>query len=126
MTSDNNTQIADVALQPYWEAAQQGRLLIQQCQDCEARYYYPRPLCPKCLSSNTEWLETSGGGSIYAYSTERRADPPYVIAFVTLDEGPSLMTNIVDCEFESLSIGQRVELRFETRDERPVPVFVPA
>ncbi len=117
---------ADLASEPYWEAARAGRLLLKQCDDCGQTHYYPRPLCPFCMSSNTQWREASGEGTIYSWSVERRATPPYAIAFVTLPEGPTLLTNIVDCDLDALAIGQPVKLAFETRDEQPVPVFRPA
>ncbi len=117
---------ADTALEPYWQAAREGRLLLKKCEDCGQVHYYPRPLCPFCMSANTTWLEASGAGAIYSWSVERRANPPYAIAFVTLPEGPTLLTNIVDCDLDALAIGQQVRLRFETREEQPVPVFAPA
>ncbi len=114
---------ADVALEPYWAAAREGRLLLKHCRACAKAHYYPRPLCPFCLSADTEWLEAGGDGTIYSWSVERRATPPYAIAFVTLPEGPTLLTAIVDCDLDALAIGQAVKLDFETRDEQPVPVF---
>lgn len=117
---------ADVALEPYWQAAREGRLLLKLCRGCGKTHYYPRPLCPFCMSSDTEWTEASGEGSIYSWSVERRGTPPYAIAFVALPEGPTLLTNIVDCDLDTLAIGQKVKLAFETRDEQPVPVFRPA
>ena len=117
---------ADVALEPYWEAARAGRLLLKKCTDCGKAHYYPRPLCPFCMSAHTEWLQASGHGSLYAWGVERRGTPPYAIAFVSLPEGPTLLTNIVDCDLDALAIGQKVQLAFETRDELPVPVFRPA
>lgn len=114
---------ADTALEAYWNAAAEGRLLLKKCQDCGEVHYYPRPLCPFCMSANTTWLEAGGDGEIYSWSVERRASPPYAIAFVTLPEGPTLLTNIVDCDLDALSVGQKVKLAFETREERPVPVF---
>ena len=114
---------ADVALEPYWAAAREGRLLLKNCRACGKTHYYPRPLCPFCMSSDTQWLQAAGEGTIYSWSVERRAAPPYAIAFVTLPEGPTLLTNIVDCDLGALAVGQRVKLAFETRDEQPVPVF---
>ncbi len=118
--------VADVALEPYWAAAREGCLLLKQCKACGRTHYYPRALCPFCLSDDGAWIEASGEGTVYSWSVERRAQPPYAIAFVTLAEGPSLMTALVDCDFDALSIGQRVTLAFETRDGQPVPVFRPA
>jgi uncharacterized OB-fold protein len=54
----------------------------------------------------------------------RRAEVPYAIAYVTLDEGPTMMTNLVDCDFDRLKIGQRVKVVFTPTDGGPpVPTF---
>ena len=116
---------ADAALEPYWAAARDGRLLLKHCRSCDKTHYYPRPLCPFCMSADTEWREAVGIGTIYSWSVERRATPPYAIAFVTLAEGPTMLSAIVDCDLDAIAIGQSVRLGFETRDERPVPVFRP-
>jgi uncharacterized OB-fold protein len=111
----------------FWEAAKEGRFLIKRCLACEQAHWYPRPLCPFCFSERTEWQPASGGGVIYSYSVMRRAPQPYVVAFVTLDEGPAMLTNIVACDPDSLSIGQRVRVVFRPTDgEFSVPVFQPA
>lgn len=117
---------ADVALEPYWAAARAGRLLLKRCRACSKIHYYPRPLCPFCMSADTEWQEASGAATIYSWSVERRASPPYAIAFVTLAEGPTLLTAIVNCDLDAIAVDQKVRLAFELRDERPVPVFRPA
>ncbi|MBM4226916.1 MAG: Zn-ribbon domain-containing OB-fold protein [Gammaproteobacteria bacterium] len=122
----DDTAVADRALAPYWEAARAGRLLLRRCNACSELHYYPRPLCPFCLSADGEWVEASGEGVIYSWSVERRANPPYAIAFVTLREGPTLMSNIVDCDLDGLAIGQPVRLKFEEREGQPSPVFRPA
>jgi uncharacterized protein len=119
----NETVIADKALEPYWVAARNGKLLLKRCGTCGKKHYYPRPICPFCMSDNTEWLEASGNGTIYSWSVERRATPPYAMAFVTLAEGPTIMTNIIDADLSDLAIGQKVKLAFEMRDDQPVPVF---
>lgn len=112
--------------EPFWQAAREGRFLIRVCRTCERAHWYPRALCPFCFSENTEWREASGRGSIYTFSIMRRAKEPYAIAYVKLDEGPMMMTNIVDSDFENIAIDQRVELVFrETEDGPPVPVFRP-
>lgn len=121
-----NVVVADRAMAPYWEAARAGRLLLRRCSACSELHYYPRPLCPFCLSSEGEWVEASGEGVIYSWSVERRANPPYAIAFVTLREGPTLMSNIVECDLDGLSVDQAVRLQFEDREGQPVPVFKPA
>ena len=112
----------------FFDAAAQGKLLIKRCADCGEFHYYPRPLCPFCFSERTEWVEAKGTGSIYTFSVTRRADPiPYAIAYVTLDEGVTMMTNIVDCDLDSIRIGQRVRVVFKpTEGGPPVPMFAPA
>ena len=94
---------------------------------CGAAHYYPRALCPFCLSDETEWLAASGRGVIYSYSVARRGGPPYAIAYVTLEEGVTLMTNIVDCDLDALEIGAAVRVLFKPSDGgQPVPMFTRA
>ncbi|WP_254533853.1 Zn-ribbon domain-containing OB-fold protein [Natrinema gelatinilyticum] len=116
----------------YWQAAASGELLVRECPDCGLVYHYPRSLCPDCFSENVEWRETSGRGEVYSYSTARtmsgwpEEDLPLVVAYVELDEGPRLMTNI-DADPENVSVGTHVEVQFvDTEDEDvSIPVFVP-
>jgi hypothetical protein len=111
----------------FWEGARQGKLLIKKCRACGEAHYYPRALCPFCGSDATEWLTAAGTGTLYSYSVMRRAEIPYAIAYVTLDEGPSMMTNLVDCNFDTLKIGQRMKVVFSPTDGGPpVPTFTPA
>jgi uncharacterized OB-fold protein len=111
---------------PFWEAAAQGRLLVRTCTACGRGHHYPRPICPFCGSDRTEWREASGRGVIYSYSVMHRATPPYAIAYVTLDEGPTMMTNLVDCDFAVLRIGQPVRVVWTPSDGGPpVPTFTP-
>ncbi|MBM3369515.1 MAG: Zn-ribbon domain-containing OB-fold protein [Betaproteobacteria bacterium] len=112
----------------FWEAAKSGRFLIKRCKDCGKAHWFPRALCPFCMGE-TDWEEASGRGEIYTYSITRKALPqPFVIAYVTLDEGPRMMTHIVDCDPESVRIGQRVKLVFKPTegDGPPLPMFCPA
>jgi uncharacterized protein len=112
---------------PFWDAAANGTLLIKKCHACGEVHYYPRALCPFCFSDKTEWLAASGRGTIYSYSVMRRSEVPYVIAYVTLEEGVTMMTNIVDCDPNAVRIGQRVKLTFRPSDGGPpVPMFTPA
>ena len=75
----------------------------------------------------TEWVNSPGTGSIYSVSVTRRAGPiPYAIAYVTLDEGVTLLTNIVDCDLDLLKIGQRVKVCFKpTAGAGVMPMFTP-
>ncbi|MDD9906892.1 MAG: OB-fold domain-containing protein [Rhodospirillaceae bacterium] len=111
----------------FWAAANEGKLMIPRCKDTGQFFWYPRNLSPFTLSNNVEMVEASGKGTIYTYSVMRRADPQYVIAYVTLEEGITMMTNIVDCDYDTVAVGQAVELDFyETENGQKVPVFKPA
>jgi len=113
--------------QPFWDAAKEGRFLIKRCATCGRAHWYPRPLCPFCLSDNTVWQDSAGTGVIYTFSVMVRAAAPFVLAFITLDEGPTLLSNLVNCEPGTLAIGQPVRVLFRPSDgEYPVPVFEPA
>ena len=115
-----------VETQPFWDGTAKGILLLKRCRDCGETHYYPRALCPFCFSGETEWYEASGQGRIYTFSVMRRVPAPYVIAFVTLAEGVSMMTNIVDCDLDAVAIGQDVQLTFrETEGGYTLPVFTP-
>jgi uncharacterized OB-fold protein len=112
---------------PYWEAAARGKLLVKFCHACGETHFYPRALCPFCFSDRTEWREASGKGTIYSFSVMRRVAAPYALAYVSLDEGPAMMTNIVDCDLATLRIGQAVRVVFKTSASgQPVPMFTPA
>jgi uncharacterized OB-fold protein len=111
----------------FWDAAAAGKLMIGKCAACGAAHYYPRAICPFCFSDRTRLEQASGEGTIYTYSVMRRAQVPYAIAYVTLAEGPTMMTNIVDCDLDRIRIGQKVRLVFKpTEGGPPVPCFAPA
>ena len=110
----------------FWKAASEGKFLVKRCTDCGRVHWYPRAICPFCFSDRTEWVAGSGKGTIYTYSVMRRAPEPYAIAYVTLEEGPTMMTNIVDCDLDSIRIGQKVKLVFKPTDGGPpMPMFTP-
>ena len=112
---------------PFFDGATQGKLMLKKCGACGQAHHYPRAICPFCGSERTEWMEASGQGTIYSYSVFRRAPIPYAIAYVTLAEGPTMMTNIVDCDLDAIRIGQAVRLAFKPTDGGPpVPMFAPA
>jgi uncharacterized protein len=112
---------------PFWEAAAAGRLLIKTCTSCGQPHYYPRSICPFCGNDRMEWHDASGRGTIYSYSVMRRVPVPYAIAYVTLEEGVTMMTNIVDCDLDAIRIGQAVRVVFKpTEGGPPVPMFAPA
>src|SRR5579862_3302584 len=110
----------------YWEAAARGKLLLKQCKACGEYHFYPRVLCPFCFSDKTEWREAAGTGVIYSFSVTRRAEVPYAIAYVTLAEGPTMLSNIVDCDLDAIRIGQKVRLVLKPSEGgQAIPMFTP-
>ena len=103
---------------PFWDATAEGRLVLPRCDDCAAVVWYPRALCPDCGSTSVSWFEASGRGSIHSFTVTRRGQGayrdagPYVLAYVELEEGPRVLTNVVDADPESLEVGQAVTAVF--------------
>ncbi len=106
----------------FWQAAKENRLEVQRCVACGEMIFYPRYLCPHCLSTNLEWVQVSGKGRVYSYTVNHapqnpafRDDAPFVIAIVRLDEGPQIFTNIVNIPggIENCRVDMRVEAVFE-------------
>ena len=108
----------------FWEQTAKGRLMIKRCTACGEAHYFPRSICPFCFSDKTVWEESSGEAEIYTFSLMRKsASGPYAIGYVTLKEGPSLLTNFVDCDMAKLKIGQKVKVVFKATDGAPLPFF---
>lgn len=118
--------------EPYWEGCAAGELRLQRCAPCDAPYFPPRPFCPRCHSDEVTWEAMTGRGTLHTYVINHRAAPgfeaPYAIAVVELDEGPRMMSNIVDVEQtpEALVLDMALEVTFDQRDDVAVPVFRPA
>ncbi len=108
----------------YWQAANEGRLLIKHCRTCNQHHHYPRDICPLCLSDDTEWRTAAGTGTVYSHSrvAGSAGAGDHVMAFVSLDEGPTVMTNLVDGS--DWHIGQRVRVVFvPSEGGQAVPMF---
>jgi uncharacterized protein len=119
--------------QPFWDGAREGKLLVQVCNQCQARIFLPRKLCPECWSSDLGWIESAGTGTVFTFSTAyQMVEPrfmdelPYTIAFVDLAEGVRMMTRIVDCDPTEITIGMEVEVVFAERGDFRLPYFRPA
>jgi len=110
----------------YWAAANNGRLLLRHCLSCGQVHYYPRGHCPFCHATDLEDRESLGAGAIYSFSIIRIGPAaPYALAYVTLDEGVSVLTDIVESDLDTLAIGDRVELAFAGRKGDSHEVKVP-
>jgi hypothetical protein len=112
---------------PFFDGAAAGKLMIRRCISCKKAHWYPRELCPFCFG-NCEWEQASGQAKIYTFSVMERANPPYAIGYVTLAEGPSLLTNFVETDLGALKIGMDVTVTFvKTEGDGPaLPFFTPA
>jgi uncharacterized protein len=117
---------------PYWQGLHDGRLLVQKCQDCNEFQLYPRDRCLACRGP-VAFVEASGKGRIYSFTVIRQnyARPfrdwiPYVVALVDLEEGPRLMTNLIDCDPDAVQVGMPVEATFEiVSDDAGIALFTP-
>ena len=111
---------------PFWEATATGRFLLPRCTACGRAHWYPRPFCPFCAASDVRWVEACGPGPLKTLNARRQAAVPNIVAYVELDEGPVMLTNLVECEMAELAIGRAVMVRFRAAAEgRTVPVFAP-
>lgn len=116
---------------PFWDGTKRHELLIQKCQDCQKFVFYPKVICPFCLSDNLEWIKASGRGKIYSYmvvySYQPQAfaeDVPYVVAIIDLDEGVRMMSNVVECDPEMVRCDMDVTVVFDDiTDEITLPKF---
>jgi len=118
----------------YWEGCGRGDLVLQRCRACKTVQHRPRAVCASCLSGEIEHFVASGRGSVYTYTiTNQNQAPgfreacPYVLAYVDLEEGPRLLTNIVGCQPADVSIGMSVAVDFAPAEGGlAVPRFRPA
>ncbi|MGI9594725.1 MAG: Zn-ribbon domain-containing OB-fold protein [Acidimicrobiales bacterium] len=122
----------------YWEGAGRGEIVLQRCLSCGTVQHKPRGVCVTCLDGDIEHFVAGGRGTVYTFTVTNQNQAkgfaeacPYVMAYVDLEEGPRLLTNIVDCEPDSVEIGMAVIANFATaeRDDGEafaVPRFSPA
>ena len=103
----------------FWRGIAADELLLERCRRCAAVVWYPRGFCPSCGGSDVTLVPASGDGTVYSFSVvhrgagEYRGCEPYVVAYVELEEGPRILTNIVGCDPGSIVIGARVRMVFE-------------
>src|SRR4051794_8343883 len=120
--------------QHFWDGTKAGELRLQRCDACAHVYFPPRPFCPSCASRKVSVFKASGKGFLYSYVINHRPaapgfTPPYAIAVVELEEGPRMMSNIIDCPQtpEALELDMKLEVAFEALDDKiTLPVFRPA
>ena len=116
----------------YWDGAKSHQLLVRKCRACGNYYFYPRDFCPSCFSFDVEWVKASGRGTVYSVTICHvpaagfKDVTPYNLVLVELEEGPRMMSNIVDCPNEEIKIGMPVEVTFDdVTPEVTLPKFRP-
>jgi len=108
---------------PFWDGTKAGKLVLPRCPRCSFVIWYPRQFCPQCGQTPVEWFDASGLGTVYSFTVVRRGEgayrdtPQYTLAIVELQEGPRVLTNIVDCDPSGLQIGQAVKAVFSDAGE---------
>jgi uncharacterized OB-fold protein len=120
----------DPVTQPFWDSLKAHAIKLQRCGGCQQFVFYPRAVCPACLSDDLVWTAVSGRGVIHAFTIPyRQAPEPYVVVLVELEEGVRMLSNLVGVEPkpEAVRIGSPVEIVYEDVDETiTLPKFRPA
>ncbi len=119
---------------PFWEAAKRHELVLPRCQKCGHFFWYPRQVCPVCLSPELEWAVVSGKGRLHTFTVVRQPanpafnnDVPYIYAVVQLNEGPMMISNLVECSVEDAKVDMPVTVVFdEVTAEWTLVKFKPA
>lgn len=125
-------QLIDSDTRTYWEGTKDNKLFIQYCSHCENYQFYPRIICKNCMM-DVEWVEASGKGTIYSYTILERAynklftgKEPYVVGLIELEEGPRMMSNIVNVDIDEVEIGMEVSAVYNQEfDEYKLIQFEP-
>ena len=120
---------------PFWESVKAHAMKLQRCGGCGTFIFYPRAICPGCMSDDLVWTPVSGRGIVHAFTIPHRhpnpafgSDVPYVVALVELDEGPRMLTNLVDVEPspQTVRVGMPVEVAYDdVTDAVTIPRFRP-
>ncbi|MEO8603880.1 MAG: Zn-ribbon domain-containing OB-fold protein [bacterium] len=118
------TPVPNADNQGFWDACARGELRLQRCTACRAWRHHPRPMCPACGSFDYEWGLASGRGVVHTFTIVHRPTLPafedrlpYNVVVVQLEEGPFMVSNLLDCAAEAIAIGRPVEVVFEPLDE---------
>ena len=118
---------------PYWDGCKKHKLLLPKCRECGKVFFFPMDFCPDCLAEDVEWVEAGGRGRIHTFSVVHRppsppfaGDAPYVVAMIELDEGPRMMSNVVEIEPDRVRVDMPVEVVFEdVTEDVALPKFRP-
>lgn len=106
----------------FWRSAENGHLMLPSCNETGKCFFYPRDHSP-FTGGEIEWVESKGRGEIYSCSVNYRSEIPYCIAYIKLDEGPIMLSNVIAEDLDSIEIGQRVEVIFLPDDNGRITPF---
>lgn len=134
--TDKQLPTPEIVINPdaaaYWEGTTRGAVVLQRCGGCQSVIWIPRAICPVCWSQDLSTFEASGQGTVYSWTrttkgmAEYQNAGPYLLAYVELDEGPRVMTNLVGFENDP-EVGTRVRAVFDPiNDEAALLRFSPA
>jgi uncharacterized OB-fold protein len=106
--------------QPFWDATKSHKLVLPRCNACSHLFFYPRERCPNCLSGDLSWVESEGKGRVYSFTIIQQPvdkafleDIPYIYAIIQLDEGPRMISNVIDCAIEDVCVDMAVTVAFD-------------
>ena len=121
---------------PYWDGLKQGKLMLPRCAACARPFFYPRVVCPMCGGRDIGWVEASGRGRLYSFAIAHQSinramkvPTPYVLALIELEEGPRMMSNLVNVAADPAQLRCDMPVRVVYRrltDDVTVPLWEPA
>lgn len=119
-----------VFTKPFWDACRNHELTVQACENCGHLFLPGGPVCPNCWSNELHLQRVSGLGEVFSFAIYRRTyhkaiPAPYVVALIELREGPRLISNIIGCSLDEVSIGMPVRVVFEAEGDFILPKFAP-
>jgi hypothetical protein len=116
---------------PHWDGCRDGVLRYQRCRDCDTAVFVPQPVCPGCFGDGLAWVASSGRGAVYSFTVVHRPqrpafEVPYVVVIAELEEGWSMLSNLVDCDPADVRVGLPIEVVFRAMSEEiTLPYFRP-
>ena len=121
---------------PFWDAAREGRLVMQKCSRCGTINFHPKPGCIECGCRDLPWTSAGPLGTVYSFTVSRsvamnspvwQAELPVILCLVDVDQGARMYAQVTHCTPEEIYIGMRVTVHFDPADsELSVPRFRPA
>lgn len=126
--------LEELEAKPFWANLREHKLMAQRCNSCGKFFSFPpQGSCPHCLSNDYTWTQLSGKGKVYSFVNYHRAwhpsyeaKTPYNVSLIDLDEGPRLISNVIDCAVDQVKIGMPVQVIYEDNEDYTLPKFRPA